>query len=259
MKPAIAGWAGPFVVAHPGQLVVAPFAGDSIRAGQRPAADDDAGTYPGAEDGGEYDTCTSRCAIGRLGDGETVGVIMQPHRTAKRAREIAIQRSADEPRGVGVLDEAGGRRDGAGYADADSVGGAEGLLQFGDERGNSGDLAVIVARGSGRPLAIQLAPIRRERDDLELRASEVDPDADRIRHFSPCISSSANPSEIHHNGTKNSKVTGRYRWCLPAAEPRRNVRERRVRRASRPLPLSPACAIRHASAATGWARWTTNG
>src|SRR5262249_33735220 len=122
MKPAIAGWAGPFVVAHPGQLVVAPFAGDGIRAGQRPAVDDDAGAYPGAEDGSEYDTRTGSCAVGRLGDGETVGVILQPHRTAERVREIAVERSADEPCGVGVLDDAGGRRDCAGYADADSAG-----------------------------------------------------------------------------------------------------------------------------------------
>ena len=96
--------------------------------------DDDAGADARAEDGGEHHLRPGGGAIGRLGHGQAVGVVLQPHGTAEGAREIAIQRAADEPRGVGVLDQAGGRRDGAGNADADGAGGADRLLEFGHER-----------------------------------------------------------------------------------------------------------------------------
>ena len=147
--------------------------------------DDDPGADAGAEDGGEHHLRPGRRAVGRFGHGQAIGVVLQPYGPAERAREIAIQRATDEPGGVGVLDQAGGRRDGAGNADADGAGGADRLLEFGDERGDGGDLSVIVAGGRGGALAIQLAPVGGERNDLQLSAAEVDADADRSRHLSP--------------------------------------------------------------------------
>src|SRR5882724_983060 len=184
MEAAVAGRPGPLVVAHPRQPVVAPLTGDGVAAGERPSMDDDADADTRAENGGKHDLGPGGGTIGRLGDGKAVGVILQPHGTAKGTREITIQRPTDEPGGVGVLDQPGRRRDGAGNADADRAARANGLLKPGHERGYGGDLAVIVAGRRGGPLAVELAPIGGERDDFELGAAEIDADADRMRHLS---------------------------------------------------------------------------
>ncbi len=147
--------------------------------------DDDAGTHTRAENGGEDDLRAGSGTIGRLGHGKAVGVVLQPHLPPESAREITIQWTADEPGRVGVLDQASGRRDRAGNADADRAARAGGPLKLGDERGDGGDLAVIVAGRRGGPLAEELAPIGGERDDFELGAAEIDADADRMRHLSP--------------------------------------------------------------------------
>ena len=57
-------------------------------------------------------------AIGRLGDREAVRVVGNPQRTPKPRFKVLLQRLADQPRGVGVLDEAGRRGDRARNADA---------------------------------------------------------------------------------------------------------------------------------------------
>src|SRR5882672_5185679 len=53
-EAAIAGRPGPLLVAHPRQLVVAPFAGDGVAAGQRLPPHDDSSANAGAEDGSEH-------------------------------------------------------------------------------------------------------------------------------------------------------------------------------------------------------------
>ena len=59
-------------------------------------------------------------AVARLGHGKAVGVVGQPHLAAERALEVALERPAVQARRVGVLDQAGGRRDRAGMGDADA-------------------------------------------------------------------------------------------------------------------------------------------
>src|SRR6185312_17127444 len=100
----VAAQAGPLVVARMGQGIVAPFAGDRLRAAERPAVDHHAAAHAGTEDHAEYDAAAGCRAVRRLGDGEAVGVVLQPHRPAEPALEILVQGMAVEPSRVGVLD-----------------------------------------------------------------------------------------------------------------------------------------------------------
>ena len=63
---AVAGRAGALVVARLGQGRVAPFAGDRLRAGQRPAVDHHAAAHAGAQDHAEHDAAAGRCAVRRF-------------------------------------------------------------------------------------------------------------------------------------------------------------------------------------------------
>ncbi len=108
-----------FVVIGPRQRIVAPLAGNRVDAGHDSPSDDEPAADARAENDAEDDIGARRGAISRLGNGETVRVVGQPHGPAEPLLEILMKRPADQPRGVGVLDQPGRRRDGAGNADAD--------------------------------------------------------------------------------------------------------------------------------------------
>ena len=133
LAAAVAARAGPLVVARRRQRIVAPFAGDRLRAGERPAVDHHAAAHAGAQDDAEYDAAAGRCAVARLGDGKAIGVVGQPHLAAQPALEVGPQRPAVQPRRVGVLDQAGGGRDRAGMGDADRAARAGLAFEAGDE------------------------------------------------------------------------------------------------------------------------------
>ena len=59
--------------------VVPPLAGDPVGAGQYPAIDDNAAADAGAEDHAEHGLHPRAGAIGRLGQGEAVGVVGKSH------------------------------------------------------------------------------------------------------------------------------------------------------------------------------------
>ena len=101
-----AGVARPFVVARPGQGIVAPFAGNRVRANEDAAVDDDAAADPGSDDDPEDDVAARARAVGGLGQGEAVGVVGHPDLAAERLAEILVERVPDELDRVGVLDQA---------------------------------------------------------------------------------------------------------------------------------------------------------
>ena len=111
----------PLVVVRPRQRVVSPLAGDRVRAG------DDARRrttmpppVPVPRITPKTTSRAGRGAVGRLGHGEAVRVVGEPHRPRRAARSRSCsKRPAVQPRRVRVLDEAGRRRDRAGHADAD--------------------------------------------------------------------------------------------------------------------------------------------
>ena len=173
---AIARRPGPFPVGGPGEGVVAPFPGDGVGPFHGKAADDEAAADAGAEDHPEHHVGSGGGAVGGLGDGETVGVVGKTNRAPERHSQIRLERSTDEPGGIGVLDQAGGGRDGAGDGDADACRGAGACLEAGDQFGDGGDGGLVTAGRRGDAQARLLGPVRRQRHAFDLGAAEVDAD-----------------------------------------------------------------------------------
>ena len=101
---------------------------------------------------------------------------------ASRSRPSGL---ADQPGRIGVLDEAGARRERPGDTDADSHSGAELGLDPAHQRGHRRDGAGIVA-GWGRdppPRVDRAAAI--DGGGLDLGAAEIDADAKPCGHASP--------------------------------------------------------------------------
>ena len=96
-----------------------PLAGDGIGSAQQTPADGDATADTRAEDHGEDVRRTRRRAIPCLRHGEAVGVIGQVDLVPQHGLEVLLEGPAVETGGIGVLEEAGGRRDRARMTDTD--------------------------------------------------------------------------------------------------------------------------------------------
>ena len=174
--PAVAGRQRQVAGGGRGQRVVAPFAGDRRRAMEQAPMHDDAAADAGTEDGAEHDVGAACRAVGRLGQGEAVGVVGQAYLAAERGLEVTAQRAADQAGRIGVLDRAGirlGPRD----ADTDAAACAELAFRCGDQSGHGGDGGRVIAGRGGNAAAQQLAAVIGQRDDLDLGAAEVDAEA----------------------------------------------------------------------------------
>ena len=141
--PAITRGTRTLIVFGRRQRIVAPLAGDGVRADDDAAVHHEPAAGAGADDHAEHHRRSRGGAVGGFGQRETVRVVRQPHRAPERAREIAFKRTADQPGRVGVLDQSGGRRDRAGDADADPP---SRLRRFGEAGWRHG-LLDSVARG----------------------------------------------------------------------------------------------------------------
>ena len=84
-----------------------PFAGDAVAAFEHAAVHHDAAAGARAENDAEHRARALGGAVGRFRQREAVGVVGHAHRPAERALEIAIERLADQPRRVRVLDQPG--------------------------------------------------------------------------------------------------------------------------------------------------------
>ena len=160
----------------PGQGVVAPFAGDGVDADERGAAHIHPAAGAGTDDHAE-DHFGALCrAVGGLGDHEAVGVVFDFDLAIQLLLQIVEQRLADQPGGIGVLDPAAGRGDGAGDADADAGGLAGLAFQLPDEIDDGFDGGgIVVARGVDA-LSGLFGALRVEQDAFDLGAAQIDPD-----------------------------------------------------------------------------------
>src|SRR6266516_1546417 len=100
---------------------MSPFAGDRVAPDEHLALDHDAGADTGTENHAEHHVRALPRAIDRLGKREAIGIVVQAHFAPERALEVLLERPADEPGGVRVLDEAGDARQRPGDADADAA------------------------------------------------------------------------------------------------------------------------------------------
>ncbi len=79
----------------------------------------------GAEDHREHGRGACRGAVGRLGEGQAVGIIGERDRALEDGREIPVERFAVEPGGVRILEQPGGGGDGPRRAEPDGATRAE--------------------------------------------------------------------------------------------------------------------------------------
>ena len=77
------------VVARPRQRVVAPLAGQAVRAVEQVTVHDDAGTDAGAEDAREHHFGAGAGTVGGLRQREAVGIVGHDHRLAEQPLQVA--------------------------------------------------------------------------------------------------------------------------------------------------------------------------
>ena len=119
--------------ARPGKGIMAPFAGDSVRAGDQISLVDQAAPDAGAKNDAEDAVRPFARAVDGFRKREAVGVVRQAHRSSERGLEILVQLLAKQPDRIGVLDQAGRRRDRARNSDAHRTDGAKFTFDTGDK------------------------------------------------------------------------------------------------------------------------------
>ena len=179
--PAVAGGQRQIVGLRQRQGIVPPLAGDPVGAGQRLPAQDDAAADAGAENDAENDFGALPGAVDRFREREAVGVVGQAHFALQQRLQVAAQRLAVQAGRVGVLDAAVQRRFGARRADADAAAPSEFAFRRFDEAGDRVQRRQIVAlrrrHAPAQEFAAGAAFGLFERDDLDLRAAEIDAEA----------------------------------------------------------------------------------
>src|SRR5262249_43033490 len=119
---AAAARTGQLFGSDPGQGVVAPLAGDGVRARERAAVHDHPAAHARPEDDAEHDVSAGSGAVGRLRKGEAVGVVRETDLPLEQPLEIGLERLFVEDAGVRVPEDAGFRQNGAWRADAYGAG-----------------------------------------------------------------------------------------------------------------------------------------
>ena len=115
-------------------------------------------------------------AVRGFGDGEAIGVVLDPDRRAQRLLDVLVERAAVEPGRVRVLDEAGRGRDRARDADADRAVAPELGLDAAHEIGGGPDAGIVVVLRRRDPAPGEGGAVLVERDRLDLGPAPVDAD-----------------------------------------------------------------------------------
>ena len=167
----------PLVVARPRQRIVAPFSGDAVGAVEHLPVHDDPGADTRAENHAEDDVRARACAVGSFRQCKAVGIVGEPDGSLQPRREIVDDRFAVEAYGIRAPKESGGARARSGRADTDERRArSEVELALGavDQRSDGLDDRRIVLMRRRHATPEQFAPGDIERDDLDLRAAEID-------------------------------------------------------------------------------------
>src|SRR5688500_13921307 len=176
--PAVARRPWSLLIARPRQRVVAPLPRDRIRPGEDTAVHGDAAAGAGPDDHAEDHVGARSRAVRGFRHGETVGVVGDAYVTAQAVPQVIEERLADQPDGVGVLDEPGRRRECAGNADADRRRPAGVAFERSDQRGDRTDGSGVIVAGGVETQARDLATAI-DRNAFDFRPAQIDSDAKR--------------------------------------------------------------------------------
>src|SRR5262249_24776377 len=125
----------------------------------------------------EDDLAAGSGSVGRFRERKAVRIVGDAHLALERGAQILVEGMADQPCRVALLHQARRRADRAGNGDADRA--ARDQLAFAAEHEiahGSDHVAVVFLRRGDAPAHELLATLPK-RDDLSLRAAEVDSDA----------------------------------------------------------------------------------
>ena len=204
-----------------------PLAGDRVRAREHAAVHHDPAAGARADDHAEHDARARGRAVGRLRQREAVGVVGGAHLPPERLRQVAVDRAADEPGRVRVLDEPARRRQRPRHAHAHAALAPGLLLDRLDERRDGADRrVVVVARRRDAPPR-ELAAVGVEGDRLDLRPAEIDPDPHRER-FS--LTGRAVGHRLRGGVSHPAPAHGRMRTVTPGRGPREQPAATRLAR-----------------------------
>src|SRR6266852_4003208 len=162
-----------FVGLHPRQGGVSPLAANAISPVVHPAIHGDAAAAAGSENHREDQSLARARAIGCFRNRETVSIVRATHFPLQRGAEVAVERAAVQPGGVGVFYGVGQAGNRAGNSNAD--GGA--ALQFSfdglDAFLDAAHGGVVIVAGSGDAVAMDFAAVALEGYKFDFGAAEV--------------------------------------------------------------------------------------
>lgn len=159
---------------------MAPLAGNPVGSFPYLAIDAEPAAAAGPHDHSENQAIPAARAVAALRQGEAVGIVPNPCRTGEKLLKVVFKWVADEAGRIGVLDETGGRIEGAGDADPDGVltSGWDQSGRFGDDPVEGHKNGIVAARRWGRyPPALKDGFVGRQEERLDFGASQVDTDA----------------------------------------------------------------------------------
>src|SRR6185437_5840332 len=110
-----------------------PFSGDTVASANDLPTYDQAAAHARAQNDSEYDVAGCRSAIGRLRQGEAVGIVFEANFASQALREIPVERLAIENGRVGILEQSGTCGNGPGRCDADAARASKGQLGLIDQ------------------------------------------------------------------------------------------------------------------------------
>lgn len=103
IQPAIAAAHFTIIRSAPGQRVVPPLAGDSIRTAEQASVDHQPAADASTEDDSEHAACATPGTVAGFGQGEAVGIVGQPYRAFQAPLQIPLEVLANQADRVRVL------------------------------------------------------------------------------------------------------------------------------------------------------------
>lgn len=216
---------------------MSPFAGDGVGADARLPRDRHPATNTSTENDAEHHTGIRTGAVDGFRYGKAVCIVGDSHRPAEEGFQITIQRTAVQPRGVGVLDQPRRRRDGPGNANTDAASASNLLLDRTDQRRDHLQRRGIVAAWCRHAQTELFRTASRESDSFDFGPADVDSDPHRPIICAPltrAASLRSAPSSCHQEHRVN-EWTASSPW--PSTVPHVNRRSSNYRsRDGRALP-----------------------
>src|SRR5450759_14460 len=156
------------------QAVMTPLSRNRIRASEDFPMRNDTAADARAEDHAKHHFRACRCAVGGLGKREAVGIVGEPHFALQERLQVEPQRLANQPGRVCILDQACRTRFRAWNADADRTPLSQFVFGCVDKAGHRLHCVPVVVPGRRHTAAQEFRTVVRQRDDLDLGATQID-------------------------------------------------------------------------------------